>query len=189
MKGIWKLGAALALAAAAAAFLLIAASGARDRGRTTYCRNNLRKIGEMAYQRLVAEELTEATGRAYWQEIREENFTNLRGGKKTWVMRFGGLNPFGCPVRGVQPLDLSLLSAEELERHMSDPMTIDYRGPRLAAGMLSATPYILGADFDRNHPGGGGHVLLVNHTVREIHAAVGVKKFLDEPRAGESLSD
>ena len=187
MKGLWKVGAALALVAALAAFLLVAAAGARERGRVSYCRNNLRKLGEMAYQRLVSEELTGATGRAYWQEIREENFTNVRGGKKTWVRRFGGLNPFGCPVRGVHPLDLSQLSDEELERHMSDPSTIDFRGPRLAVGLLSATPYIIGADYAHNHPGGVGHVLLVDHTVREVHDAVTVKPFVG--REAESLED
>src|SRR5262245_17115380 len=177
MKGLWKVGAALALVAAVAAFLLVAAAGARERGRITYCRNNLRKLGEMSYQRLLAEEQTDATGRTYWQEIREENFTNLRGGKKTWVRRFGGLNPFACPVRGVQPLDLSQLSDEELARHMSDPSTIDYRGPRQAVGLQTATPCIIGADYAHNHPGGAGHVLLVDRTVREVHEAVTVRPF------------
>jgi hypothetical protein len=184
-----KIGIAFAIAAAVGAMLVIAASGARERGRNTYCRNNLRKLGDMAFQKVSAEEQRNEGGRAFWQAVRVENFTTVKGGQETWVVRFGGLNPFGCPVRGVQPLDLSELSPEELARHMSDPTTIDYRGPKFPA--VSPPPKLepLGADLEGNHPGGGGYVLLVDLSIREVREAVQVKELRDAPGATGGLSD
>src|SRR5690349_3492948 len=120
-----KIVIALVLAAVAGAVILVAAAGARDRGRNTYCRNNLRKLGEMAFHKLATDEPRTATGRAFWQEVRAENFTTTKQGKDLWVVRFGGLNSFGCPVRGVQPLDLSVLEPDAYARLMSDATTID----------------------------------------------------------------
>jgi hypothetical protein len=188
MKGALKLGIAAAVTAAAGAVLLVAAAGARERGRDTYCRNNLRKLGELAFQNIAPGE-PPATGRAFWQEMRVEYFTDVRNEKVKWIIRFGGLNPFGCPVRGVQPLDLSVLSEEELARHMSDMTTIDYRGPRSPADSSSVRPYALGADRPGNHPNGGGHVLLADLRVREIREAVVVKPLRDAAAAEGEVSD
>jgi hypothetical protein len=190
MSGALKLGIAVTLAVAAVGLLFVAAAGARERGRISYCRNNLRKLGEMAFLKLGSEEGSPATGRKFWQEVRVENFTTVKAGKETWVIRFGGLNPFGCPVRGVQPIDLSELSEAELERHMSNPGTIDFRGPNLAPGLHSvrmARP--LGADLPGNHPNGGGHVLLVDLSVREVREAVSFKEFRDAAGADAELAD
>jgi hypothetical protein len=182
-----KLGVGLALAAVAAAFLVVAASGARERGRNTYCRNNLRKLGEMAFPLMGSEEPIAETGRKFWQEVRVENFTTIKQGKEIWVTRFGGLNPFGCPVRGVQPLDLSGLTPEELERHMTDPSTIDYRGPRNPPGLSSVRPETVGGDLEGNHGGGGGHVLLVDLSIREVRNALQVKRFEEAAGADTGL--
>ena len=189
MKGALKLGIAAAVAAGAGAVLVVAAAGARERGRETYCRNNLRRLGEFAFQKLVSEDRIPDTGRRYWQEIRREQFTTIKGGQETWVLRFAAANLFACPVRGVQPLDLSGLSQGELERVMSDPSTIDYRGPRAPAGSLSVLPYALGADRPGNHPNGGGHVLLADLRVREIREAVVVKPLRDAAAAEAETSD
>lgn len=190
MSGAAKLGIAVALAAAAAGLLFVAAAGARERGRISYCRNNLRKLGEMAFQKLGSDDVSGDTGRKFWQEIRVENFTTVKGGKETWVVRFGGLNPFGCPVRGIQPLDLSELADADLERHMTDPATIDYRGPRLPPGIHSARmARPLGADLPGNHRDGGGHVLLVDLSVREMREAVSFKEFRDATGADAELAD
>lgn len=182
-----KLGLALALAAVVAGFLVIAAAGAKERGRMTYCRNNLRKLGEMAFSRMGGEEPITETGRKFWQEVRVENFTTIKAGKETWVTRFSGLNPFGCPVRGVQPLDLSALTQEELQRLMSDPATIDYRGPRISPGLSSKRPETVGGDLEGNHRGGGGHVLLVDLSIREVRDALQVKEFRKAPESGTGL--
>lgn len=185
-----KIGLALAIAAAAAAVLVVAASGARERGKNTYCRNNLRKLGEMAWDKLEGRNQDSATGRKFWQELRVELWTTVKGGEKKWFVRFGGLNPFGCPVRAVQPLDLSALSPEELDRVMSDPATIDYRGPTQPQGIRStrrARP--LGADLAGNHPHGGGHVLLVDLSVTEVREAITFKDLRDAAGADTELSE
>ncbi len=185
-----KIGLALAIAAAAAAVLVVAAAGARERGRNTYCRNNLRKLGEMAWDKLERRDQTSATGRKFWQELRVELFTTVLGGEKKWFVRFGGLNPFGCPVRAVQPLDLSALSPEELDRVMSDPATIDYRGPSQSSGIQStrmARP--VGADLAGNHPHGGGHVLLVDLSVLEVREAITFKNLRDATGVDAELAD
>jgi hypothetical protein len=189
MKGALKLGIAATVAAGAAAVLVVAAAGARERGRDTYCRNNLRRLGDFAFQKLSSEDRIPETGRNYWQEIRREQFTTVKGGKETWVLRFAGLNPFGCPVRGVQPLDLSELSQEDLDRVMGDPATIDYRGPRAPPGAQPPPPDALGADRPGNHPNGGGHVLLADLRVKEIREAVVVKPLRDAPAADAEVSD
>lgn len=184
-----KLAIAAALAAAAAGLILVAASGARERGRMTYCRNNLRKLGEMGFQMLESEETRALTGRNFWQRVRVEHFTTVKGGKETWVTRFGGLNPFCCPVRGAQPLDLSVLSEEGLSRLMSDPATIDYRGPHSPLGESSSRPAAMGGDLEGNHGNGKGHILLVDLTVREVREALKVGPLDSDARAKYKLSE
>jgi len=190
MSGWLKLGICLLLAAAGAGFLVVAAAGARERGRVSYCRNNLRMLGWYAFQKLESGEDIAESGRGFWQVIRRENYTTLKGGVEKWVLHKAGLNPFGCPVRAVQPLDLSELTQEELERHMSDPSTIDYRGPRRPQGLSSSRrPVALGVDLPGNHPGGGGHLLLTDLSMRDVRDAVVVKPLRDAPGADSELSD
>ena len=185
-----KLGIGLVFAAAVAGLLVVAASGARDRGRLTYCRNNLRKLGELAHPKLEFIDPTAPTGRRFWQEIRFEHYTDVRGENVKWVLRYGGLNPFGCPVRGVLPLDLSALSQEEYERLMKDPASIDFRGPRQPSGIAPAKrPMVVGADLAGNHPGGGGHVLLMDFTMKEIRDSVQFKDLRDLPGADAELEE
>jgi len=184
-----KFGIGIVLAAVAGAVLLVAAAGARDRGRNTYCRNNLRKLGEMAHDQLRSQDERTAVGRAFWQEVRVEKFTTTRQGKSTWVVRFGGLNPFGCPVRGVQPLDLSELTPEELARIMSDPTTIDYRGPKMPGGSPASKLEVIGGDLEGNHPVGGGHVLFIDSSISQVRDAVEVKPVGEAPGASSNLSE
>ena len=186
--GALKVGLGVAIVAIVAALLLVAAAGARARGNLSYCRNNLRKLGEMAYQKLGSEDMIEATGRKFWQQIRFENFSTPKGGKDVWFVRFGGLNPFGCPVRGVQPLNLGALSPEELERHMSDPSTIDYRGPKKVPVVTAGGLRALGGDLPGNHPH-GGHVLLIDLSVQDVHEAVKLKNSDEAPEADTELGE
>jgi hypothetical protein len=184
-----KLGIAAALAAAAAGLLVVAAAGASERGRLTYCRNNLRKLGEMGFQMLDSEEPRTLTGRTFWQRVRVEHFTTLKGGRETWVTRFGGLNPFCCPVRAVHPLDLSPLSQEELTRLMTDPSTIDYRGPHSPLDESAPRPAAMGGDLEGNHGNGKGHILLIDLTVREVRDALQVQGYDSEAREKYKLSE
>ncbi|HEY3227010.1 MAG TPA: hypothetical protein VGK61_08470 [Planctomycetota bacterium] len=186
--GALKVGLGFAVAAVVAALLLVAAAGARARGNLSYCRNNLRRLGEMAFQKLGSEEQVEATGRRFWQQIRFEYYSRPQGGKDVWFIKSGGLNPFGCPVRGVRPLDLSALSAEELERHMSDPSTIDYRGPKRAPEGAAPGLRPLGGDLPGNHPH-GGHVLLIDLSIRDVRDAVKLKDSSEVPEADGDLSE
>jgi hypothetical protein len=188
MKAAAKSILVLVLLLAGAGVLVIWAAGARARGRLSYCRNNLRKLGEMAHQKLVSGNPVETAGRAFWQEVRVENFSQARSEKNEWFIKFGGLNPFGCPVRGVQPLNLGLLSKAELERHMNDPATIDYRGPAGPPGSPQSGLEVLGADRDGNHPH-GGHVLLLDLSVTEVRRAVVLREAAEVPDARSKLSD
>jgi hypothetical protein len=191
MKGALKIGIAVALILAVAGFLVVAADGARGRGRMTHCRNNLRKIGEMAHQKLESEIDNPVTGRAFWQEVRSEQFSKLdrKTGKDKWDIRFGGMNPFACPVLGTQPADLSIYADDYagLERLMSNPSTIDYRGPRSPVSSSSGKPEVLGGDRPGNHPRGSGHVLLIDLSVREIRDALTVQ--LADEGSAQGLSD
>ncbi len=187
-----KLGIGVLVAAAVAALLVVLAAGARERGRLTHCRNNLRKLGELAHQKLAAGESTEASGREFWQEVRREHFSRIdpRRKKDVWFVKFGGLNPFGCPVRGVQPEDLAALvrdDAAAFEKLMTDPATIDYSGPK-APPTGDPGRRVLGADRPGNHKD-GGHVLRADFSVQELGTAVDVTGWKDVPGAAEQLKD
>ncbi|HEU4338457.1 MAG TPA: hypothetical protein VFS19_00175 [Planctomycetota bacterium] len=184
-----KIGIALVLAAVAGGVLVVVASGARDRGRDTYCRNNLRKLGQLAWDRLKSDDERTTGGRAFWQEVRQDKFTNVIGGKESWIVRFGGLNPFGCPVRGVQPLDLAALEPEAYARLMSDVKTIDYRGPRIPAASPPSRPEVVGGDLEGNHPRGGGHVLFADLSVGRVLDALVVKPVGEAPESAGQLSE
>lgn len=162
-RGLVKLIAGGAAVLALGAVLLVLVVDARYRGQVSYCRNNLRRLGTLAHKELAAAfEPPPERGRAFWQRIRELAYYNDR--RKEW-MRVGALNPFGCPVRGKAPLNLMELPDEEYVRAMSDPSTIDYRGPK-DLGDSAQGPRLLGADRIDNHPS-GGHVLFVDLSVRE----------------------
>ena len=191
MKGPLKAVLAVALVAVLAGFLVVAAEGARSRGRMTHCRNNLRKIGEMAHQKVENEIDNPVTGRAFWQEVRTTQFSKVdrKTGKDRWDIRFGGLNPFACPVLGSQPADLTIFAEDYagLERLMSDPSTIDYRGPKSPVNPASTKPETLGGDRPGNHRNRSSHVLFIDLSVREIRDALVVQ--VDTGQADGALSD
>lgn len=188
MKAAAKSTLVLVFLLAAAGILVVWASGARARGKLSYCRNNLRMLGQLAHQELAPGNVIEATGRAFWQEIRVRQYSQVRYGKNDWFIKHSGLNPFGCPVRGVQPLNLSLMSPEELARVMSDPATIDYLGPGGPVGSTHKGSEVVGADRDGNHPH-GGHVLLVDLSITEVRRAVVLREASEVPDARGGLSD
>lgn len=147
-RAIFKLGVGAALVVALASVLIVLAVNARHRGKLTHCRNNLQRLGMMAYQELqTSVDPPEERGRALWQRIREQKYYSVP--QRKWVA-YTRLNPFGCPVRGRAPLDLTALAPAEFSAFMSSAETIDYRGPKSLDGKV-----ILGADREANHPRGG----------------------------------
>ena len=169
-----KLAAAAAVSFGAAAALLLLTQRARTEGRLTHCRNNLRQIGVLSFgvmaenwDQVVAEP---SRGRALLQLIRRGKFYDETNGR--WI-RGVRLNPFGCPVKGVQPPDLTEIPDADYQKLMSDVATIDY----LAAGDLPAErpkgKCVFAADRAGNHPS-GGYVLLVDFSVEKIDQAVEV---------------
>ncbi|MBI2932355.1 MAG: hypothetical protein HYY16_11955 [Planctomycetes bacterium] len=159
-----KLGVGSAAIGVLAAILVVLAVGARLKGKLSHCRNNMRYLGVLARKELMSapDQPPEERGRAFWQWVREQQYHNPRD--QTWVLK-GALNPFGCPVRGRAPLDLTSLSRQEYAKIMSDPSTIDYRGPKSLPDPLEGN-VMLGADREGNHPS-GGHVLMADLSVSE----------------------
>ena len=162
-----KLLVGIAAAVVLAATLMALTWRARAEGRLSYCRNNLRHLGELAHAQFAAnyESIPTQGGRAFWQAIRDFRYFDSRN--KSW--RREPLNPFGCPVRGVSPLDLASLSPEDLAKYMSDPSTIDYRGP--SSFPEEPSKVVLGADRDGNHRS-GGHVLLADFSILKTSEAL-----------------
>ena len=155
-----KLALGVGTAIAIAATLVALTWRARAEGRLSHCRNNLRHLGGLAHAQFAAnyESVPAQGGRAFWQAVRQTRYYDNRN--KSW--RREPLNPFGCPVRDVAPLGLASLDPAALAAHMSDPRSIDYRGP----GSVPEEPakMVLGADREGNHPR-GGHVLRVDFTI------------------------
>jgi hypothetical protein len=163
-RGMVKLVAAGAAGAAVLAGLVALTHRARAEGRRSYCRNNLRHLGQEAYSVYAAGwefQRPEARGRAFWQGYREFVYRTRDG---RWIRR-GQLNPFGCPVRGAAPANFDLLDDPAFAAYMADASTIDYLGP----AELPEKPgtVLLGADRPGNHPG-GGYVLTVDFAVGKV---------------------
>jgi hypothetical protein len=156
MGGPAKSAAAAAGVAAALAVLLILAAGARQRGRLAHCRNNLRHLGGLAIRNWALLD-PERTGRAFWQQVREAQYRDVRG---RWQPIHP--DPFVCPVLGTT------------ESRPDSPEAIDYLGPRAVREQAKDTPagQPLGADRPGNHPGGGGHVLRLDTSADEVNPFV-----------------
>jgi hypothetical protein len=159
---MFRLGVALAGVVALVGVMAVLVVHARGKGKLSYCRNNLRMLGLMGQRDLDAVGNPEQSGRAFWQWVRERKYYSRP--LKTWS-RNGTLNPFGCPVRGVAPLDLSTLDDAAYAQLMSDASTIDYRGPKSLPDPVKGV-IVLGSDREGNHPS-GGHVLLADMSVVE----------------------
>jgi hypothetical protein len=170
-RGLLRLAAAVAAIAILSAVLAILIVNARQKGKLSHCRNNLRRLGGMVHSdRLnVAEDPPEERGRAFWQHYRRREYYNAA--QKRWI-RKSDLNPFACPVLGRCPSALSVLSEAEYSALMDDAGTIDYRGPKELPTPPSGR-IVLAADRDGNHPS-GGYVLLVDLTVAKGDDAVDV---------------
>jgi hypothetical protein len=152
MRGLFKAGFAVGLAVLLAALLAVLASGASSRGREAHCRNNLRQLGQIAAGNWDPLEPPAQTGRAFWQQVREAQYRDVKGKWRTM-----NPDPFVCPVHG------------KTESKPDDPSRIDYRGPRRPAKdpkEFSARP--LGADRPGNHPGGGGYVLRLDGSTASL---------------------
>ncbi len=177
-KGIAKLLTSLAVMFVLLAILGVLAVNARQRGRESHCRNNLRRLGGMIHgDRLnILDEPPSERGREFWQAYRRREYYNEA--RKTWLRR-GELNPFSCPVlgRGPESLSPSSLSDDAFVKFMADLSTIDYRGPKeLKSGRI-----VLGADREGNHVS-GGFVLHLDLSVAKGDEAVDVGT--DWPQAG-----
>jgi hypothetical protein len=134
----------------ALAILVVLYSGARRRALLSHCRNNLRHMGGLAARNWNGLD-PRKTGRAFWQQVREAQYKDVRGKWQPMVP-----DPFVCPVLG------------STESRADDPKAIDYRGPRIVRDLLKETPKAepLGADRAGNHPS-GGHVLRLDTSVDE----------------------
>ncbi len=128
---------------------------ARHRAKLSHCRNNLRHLGMIAGRNWMILD-PRNTGRAFWQDVREKQYKDVRG---KW--RLPDPDPFVCPVLG------TTVSRKE------DASAIDYRGPRTVRENWSDIPAEepLGADRPGNHPS-GLHVLLRDATVREVSVEI-----------------
>src|SRR2546428_13765410 len=89
-----KIALAAVLLAAALALLVVLFHGARARGREAYCRNNLRHLGGLAARNWNRIDL-QRSGRDFWQNVREEQYRDVRG---KWQPI--SPDPFVCPVLG-----------------------------------------------------------------------------------------
>ena len=151
MNPLVKLALGLVVIVGALSLLAVLYVGARERGKVSHCRNNLRHLGILAvinWQEIAPEE----TGRRFWQGVRVVKYRNTRG---QW--KYPDYDPFICPV------------LNRTSTNMEDSSAIDYRGPRTIREFLRDTPKEepIGADRPGNHPGGGGHVLRIDTSVDE----------------------
>ena len=151
---------------AAFAVLVVLFASARTRGKEAYCRNNMRHLGSIAWSNRGAVD-PQRTGRDFWQAVREAQYRDVRG---KWQPI--SPDPFVCPVLG------TTVSA------ITDPKTIDYRGPVQVREQFEQTPKAepIGADRPGNHSS-GGHVLRLDTSVKEI------PKLVDRVKNGDPLWD
>lgn len=171
--GAMKAVLAAAVAAALAGLLVVLIHGARERAHLAHCRSNLRRLGERV--RVNWRSMNpEATGRAFWQELRVLDF---RHPTKGWIA-YPDPDPFLCPVLGRTVPD------------PANPEAIDYRGPRRVDDQSDRPPreVPIGADRPGNHPDGGGFVLRYDGSVDRAEPVVGGEPAWWE-RAASALSD
>lgn len=148
---------------AAGAVLISLYVGARTRGLETYCRNNLRQLGALAWNNRDQID-PRRSGRDFWQAVREAQYQDVR---KKWQPI--DPNPFVCPVHGT--------TASKVD----DASTIDYRGPVTVREGFRSLPKTepIGADRIGNHFS-GGFVLRLDMSVDDV------QKLIDrEPGDGE----
>ena len=156
MRGLVKLGVAVAAGAAALALLAVLAAGASARGREAHCRNNLRQLGLILVSNWDPLEPPTASGRAFWQRVRESQYRDVKG---NW--RPLNPDPFVCPVHG------------KTESKPDDASRIDYRGPRTPPKEPKEFgARAVGADRPGNHPGGGCNVLRLDGKVATLPPVV-----------------
>jgi hypothetical protein len=159
-----KVAVAAAVLAAALGVLVVLFVGARTRGLEAYCRNNMRHLGTIAWNNRRTID-PQRTGRDFWQAVREEQYRDVRG---NW--RPIEPDPFVCPVYG------------RTVSKVTDPQTIDYRGPVKVREQFEETPKTepIGADRPGNHSS-GGHVLRLDTSVQDI------PKLVDRVKDGDPL--
>ena len=164
MPPVMKLAAAGVAAAAALALLVSFYVGARNRGLEAYCRNNLRQLGTIAWNNRRTID-PQRTGRDFWQAVREEQYRDVRG---NW--RPIDPDPFVCPVYG------------KTVSNVTDPKTIDFRGPVKVREQFEETPKTepIGADRLGNHAS-GGNVLRIDGSVQDV------PKLVDRVKDGDPL--
>lgn len=139
------------MAAAAAVLLIVLVVQAKQRGRMSYCRNNLRQLGVLATVNWQAIDPAR-TGRNFWQAVREAQYRTVKGEWKAISP-----DPFVCPVLA------------KTGSRATDPAAIDYRGPKSVPEEIRAWPKGagLGADRAGNHAS-GGHLLFVDMSVENM---------------------
>ncbi len=147
-RAVLKISLSLVVVGVLAAILVVLFVSARHRGKLHHCRNNLRFLGQIAQanQPLID---PERRGRAFWQEIREFQFKDVRG---KWQPI--DPDPFVCPVFGKTASD------------RESPEAIDYRGPNYNPTKFEENRPIA-ADREGNHPD-SGLMLFYDTSVKNI---------------------
>ena len=146
-RGIVKVLIVTGATVVAASFLLVAFHGARVRGRTTHCRNNLRYLGERTIELLREERLNEESpgaargvGQAFWRRLAE---VKLKGKKLD-------VSPFACPF----------VAGDLVPFDGGPSFVVTYRGPGKDP-LANEGEFALGADGENDHEGRPIHVLVV----------------------------
>lgn len=155
-----KLGLMAAAIVVFGSFIVVAYSGARNRGLQTHCKNNLRFLGERAVEVIREAYLNpyrpeyvqitngEARGRQFWMAVHEVKLRN----------KGRDLSPYECPFAR-QVGGLARDESLRVDR-------IDYRGPNGNATKYDIfTP--LACDRADNHPDGTINVLMLKVSVEK----------------------
>ncbi|GEM_PF-5544736 len=163
------------LVAGVVSLTVVSTAESRRRARHHHCRNNCRRLGEIAGQEISANKLTK-TGRLFWHQVRFRAYTAARqkipaatveeeeakdctqvpcrNPKHEHAWKSIWPDPFVCPVYG------------RTVSNREDPETIDYRGPRVLPVPVPER-FLIGADRPGNHPDGSGFVLYSDRSIQE----------------------
>jgi hypothetical protein len=134
--------------------LILAAQGARYRGKLTQCKMNLIYLGKMATQIYKSGFEINSRGRMFWQSLRDL----YEKGREGYIIRHP--DPYVCPVLGRTPTNYG------------DPDCIDYRGPSRDLASYGRDDPIACDRKDNHGKGMYGFVLFLDLSVEESYPRV-----------------
>ena len=156
IKSIIKIGVFVGIIVSLIAIVSLLAFDARRRGKISYCQNNLRNLGNLAYYYIIDAKRDNAKiqkrGSEFWRE------GDFYGEWKKQKVK--DLDIFICPL------------TDKYSADAKEPISIDYRGPQLDPFEYKKNEPI-GADKVNNHGEGmGGNVLLMDLSVSSASISV-----------------